>query len=847
MLYQEFKRGDKDIGIIVGPKYYQYNQFIGNNYGVPLKRIVEDVVSRMVTISTFEPISGKKINKKELKEQCDDILEACATMGIDKLLVSSSEYFKHLTGSKGFEDAIGLVFNCVIEGYEYITVCPTINPAVLNAQPAKAVLLTKALNTFGAMIMGNYRPPEDFKFESYKLITDISTAKRALELLRTKDTLAIDIETTGLRVGEAEVLTIAFAWDNYNAITFICHDHWGFNNTEDMVNLLKDFFKSYQGVTIYHNCLFDLKILAYSWWMKDFSNYEGLYEAVECLGVANVQDTMLLAYAELNSTDRPQLGLKVLSKDFLGDYAEDVKDCKAVPLDRLAEYNAKDVCGTFYVYNKFKHQKDARAYSEILQPSIKPILHMMLHGLPIDLDKVDEADIAISEELMKARAIVSSSAYVKEAEENLNYLASEKYNSTHKSNKTPDQFDSEFNPNSAVQLRVLLFDVMEFEAVEFTEAGSPSTARASIKEFITQCPENDSRTELLKALVSISETAIIQNTFISAFKELSLADWADRYSLHGNLRLGGTQSGRLSSSEPNLQNLPSGSTYGKAIKNCFKAPDGWLFAYADFASLEDKIGAILSKDENKTLEFTKGVDGHSMRAAAFFKEELEERDIFIDMQDAYSINRVKDEAPDIRGLSKGPSFAMQYGCAAPKLQKMLKCSKQKSESIFHAFHDLYSGLDDFAKKNEQFAKKNGYIELAFGLQLKTPRINSNDGAIQSSEARSASNAATQSYGMLMNRAFIELLERLEHSEYKYDVKIINTIHDAVYLLVKEDINVINWVNHNLVECMEWQDDPKLLSDVKIGAELDIGKDWGHCVTLANNCSLLDIEQALSGL
>ncbi|MCI4435724.1 MAG: hypothetical protein JHC33_02790, partial [Ignisphaera sp.] len=305
------------------------------------------------------------------------------------------------------------------------------------------------------------------------------------------------------------------------------------------------------------------------------------------------------------------------------------------------------------------------------------------------------------------------------------------------------------------------------------------------------------------------------------------------------------QSGRLSSSEPNLQNLPSGSTYGKVIKNCFVAPEGWLFAYADFSALEDKVGAILSGDVNKTMEFTKGVDGHSMRAAAFFKEELEERGLFIDMEDPESINRVKDEAGDIRGWSKSPSFAMQYGCAAPKLQKMLKCSKQKAEDIFSAYHGLYSGLGEFAKKNEQFAKKNGYIELAFGLQLKTPRINSNDNGIQSGESRSASNAATQSYGMLMNRAFIEFLERLEASEYKYDVKIINTIHDAVYLLIKDDINVVNWVNINLVECMEWQDDPKLVSEVKIGAELDIGRDWAHCITLSNGCSLQDIQEALS--
>ena len=239
--------------------------------------------------------------------------------------------------------------------------------------------------------------------------------------------------------------------------------------------------------------------------------------------------------------------------------------------------------------------------------------------------------------------------------------------------------------------------------------------------------------------------------------------------------------------------MPSGSAYGKAIKNCFKAPEGYLFAFADFSSLEDKIGAILSGDKNKTMEFTDNVDGHAMRASAFFKEELEERGVFVDMSDPKSINRVKEEAPDLRNMAKGPSFAMQYGCAAPKLQKMLKCTMDKAQDIFESYHKLYSGLGDYAKRNEKFALVNGYVELAFGLKIQTPRINSKDGGIKSAEVRSASNAATQSYGMLMNRAFIELDNRLEYSKYQEDIIVINTIHDAVYYLVKNDPEVIQWL------------------------------------------------------
>jgi len=237
-----------------------------------------------------------------------------------------------------------------------------------------------------------------------------------------------------------------------------------------------------------------------------------------------------------------------------------------------------------------------------------------------------------------------------------------------------------------------------------------------------------------------------------------------------------------------------------------------------------------------------------MNTAAMFREELEERGLFIDMNDPKSINRIKDEAPDLRNGSKKFTFGLQYGCGPSKIMQMLKGSRERADGIYSAFHNLYSGLTTFASSNEQFAKKNGYIELAFGLQLKTPRINSRDAGIQSGEVRSSSNAATQSYGMLMNRAGIELANRLEVSEFKYDIKMLNFIHDAEYFLVKNTPEAVQWLNKNLIECMSWKQDERLLkSPIILEAELDIGKDWAHCETLPNNCTIEYIQEVLSKL
>lgn len=190
--------------------------------------------------------------------------------------------------------------------------------------------------------------------------------------------------------------------------------------------------------------------------------------------------------------------------------------------------------------------------------------------------------------------------------------------------------------------------------------------------------------------------------------------------------------------------------------------------------------------------------------------------------------------------------AMQYGCGPGKIQQLLKCPKAKAEQVYSAFHTLYSGLAEFGQKNKIQGMTNGYVTGAFGLRLRTPKLKAHKSGTRESnevgsEARSASNMVTQSWGMLMNRAFIEFNIRLESSPYASRVRLINTIHDATYILVKAEPDVIHWVNKNLIECMEWQDGIIKSDEVKIGAELDLGLDWAHQETLSNNASIEDIK------
>ncbi len=845
MVSHSFAAGNKEFAIIIGPKYYQWNQFIGSNFGIPLKKFDTAAPSKMLTISTFEPVTGK-IKAAQVKEQCADLLEGCDVLGISKLLVVSGEYFKYLSGRKTFEDEVGIVYNCNVQGYEHMQVMACINPAVILAQPNKKPVVAKGLEAFGNLLAGTYEQPKEFVFESYELVLDTKRLSEVISMLHTKPLLAVDIETTGLRVGpKTEVLTIAFAWDEYNAVTVACHEFYEVE-ADRIVEQLKEFFRTYQGATMYHNCLFDLKQLAFNWWMHDFTNYEGLYQAMEDLGVANVHDTMLLAYADLNSTDRVPLGLKPLTKDFLGDYAVEVKDCLAVPLVVLAEYNAKDVCGTFWLYNKYKHQVSSRVYTEILQPSVEYLLHEMINGLPIVPELVTKAIEEIDLILDEANTALSRDPYVEETETNLRYYSCEKYNNTHKGQKEPYEFAVEFNPGSPTQLRVLLFDVMQFTPVDVTETGAPRTDRASIKEFISECLPDDPRLKTLNALTSISETAIIKSTFLSTFLEIS-EEVGDGYIINGNHRLGGTMSGRLSSSQPNLANQPSNSKFGAAIKKCFVAPEGWLFCYADFNALEDRISTLLTKDPMKLKEVNEGFEGHSLRASFYFKDELAERGIVVDLSDKDSVNRIQTEAKDLRNGSKPITFLKIYGGGAGKIQKVLKCSAERAQGISDSFDDLYKVTKAFNDSNTQLAKAQGFLDVAFGLRVLCPTINSKDKGTASAIGRSVNNASTQSWGMLTNRSAIEFLERLKVSDERLNIKMINQIHDCSYFLAKENPTTIKWLNDNLIDTMRWKNDPALEGPVTMEAELDIGRGWYGCKTLANYVTLEEVVTFLGGI
>lgn len=280
----------------------------------------------------------------------------------------------------------------------------------------------------------------------------------------------------------------------------------------------------------------------------------------------------------------------------------------------------------------------------------------------------------------------------------------------------------------------------------------------------------------------------------------------------------------------------------------FKAGLGWVFAGADFNSLEDYISALTTKDPNKLDVYLKGFDGHCLRAAYYFQEQLIAEGLNINLTDPKSVNSLK-KMPQYAGKdhpfrqeSKAPTFALTYQGTWRTLVANLGWDEKKSKAIEANYHMLYAVSDEYIRVRLEQASKDGYAAVAFGLRVRCPllaqvvfgadRMPSEAAA----EGRTLGNAMGQSYGLLNNRAAVEFWKKVWASPYRYSILPVALIHDAIYMVMRADPEVVEFANRELIASMRWQELPEIQHPtVKLSAALDLfWPDWGHPITLPND-------------
>ena len=848
-------------GVAVLTKGTAFNkQELVTNYITPLQQLgvkTEDVIA-----FTLDYDSAGKASVKHIKEYLDKLLPALNSLQTKHLYVADSNYFKVLSGQTKAEPHYGYVLPCKIKNYEHMNVVLGLNHQALIFNPELKTKLDMSLKTLADSTQSQYQELGHGIIHSAHYPEGVTAIAAALQNFHQYPSLTCDIEAFSLRFNEAGIGTVAFAWDMHNGVAFACDyasteddPHFpGFKNApwedhpKQVRALLRDFFETYEGELIFHHAPYDVKAMIYSLWMKDSLDTAGLLQGLEIM-CRRMHDTKIIAYLATNSTAGNVLGLKALAHEYAGNWAKsDIKDIRKIPLKDLLEYNLVDALCTHYVKDKYwpvmVQDKQLNLYNNLMMPSQKLIIQMELTGMPMDPDKVCTTKWELEAKQKNLLDTIQGSNLIKV----MNLLVQNKSMVTANAKLKVKQHsiekfaDEVFNPNSGPQMQVLLYEQMGLPVLDLTDTKQPSTGADTIEKLIhhTQVPEYK---KLLQAVIDYGKVSKILSTFIPAFERGVLKSDGMRY-LHGSFNLGGTVSGRLSSSDPNMTNLPAGSTYGKMIKECFQPPAGWLMVGADFSSLEDMISALTTKDKNKLAVYERNFDGHCLRAAYYFRDQCPE----IDLNDPTSVNSIKTKYPLLRQDSKGPTFLLTYGGTYHGMMSNLGWDMEKSKTIEKGYHDLYKESDDFIQARLKQASQDGFVEVAFGLRVRTPLLKQvifgapKNPYEAAAEGRTAGNAMGQSYCLLNNRAANAFMQKVWQSEHRLNIKPIAQIHDAQYYLVKDDVNVVEWANRELINAMRWQELPEIQHPtVKLGAALDIfWPTWANAITLPNDADVIGI-------
>jgi len=802
------------------------------------------------------------------KAYLGNALKALDSIGVTTLYVADSAYFKFLTKERKSEGHLGYIKPCAIKGYEHMNVILGLNYGVLFHDPSKQTKVDLSLETVANHLSGNHIDPGTGIIHSESYPETTQGIADALADLHQYVELTCDIEAFALEFHKAGIATIGFAWDQHNGISFpvdyckIEHAPLSFGSpilgvqqhNNEVKMLLVEFFISYQGKITYHNGSYDIKVLIFElFMMKDLLNQRGMLRGIDIM-TRSIDDTKLITYLATNSCAGNKLSLKDAAHEFAGNYAQaNVNDVRLIPQPELLRYNLVDCLSTWYVKNKHYPTMTAddqkSVYDTIFIPSVKIILQMELTGMPIDMFEVHKADTELRFIRQTHRSFIENSPLIKSFEKDLQEQECIIKNLLLKVKVKPlsDFSHIRFNPSSGTQLQKLIYEKMGYDVIDTTDSGAPATGGKTIKKMLAQS-KSQTHTDIFEALIGLADVGIIITTFISAFLTKSILKEDGHWYLHGNFNIGGTVSGRLSSSGPNLQNIPSSSKYAKHIKRCFKAPEGWLFVGADFASLEDRISALTTKDPNKLKVYTDGYDGHCLRAFSYYGELMPDIVNTVD-----SINSIADHYPVYRQDSKAPTFALTYQGTWHTLVNNIGLSKDAAMEIENKYHELYQVSDQWVQSQLVEASSTGYVTCAFGLRVRTPvlkqtLLNKDSTPYEAgAEGRTAGNALGQSYGMLNNRSGIEFQERVLSSAYALKIRPCAHIHDAQYFMIKNDLGTIKWFNDNLTETMKWQDLPDIKhDDVKLGGDVEIFyPDWSKKFSLPNGISIQEIHDICS--
>ncbi|BBU42675.1 DNA polymerase I [Pseudomonas monteilii] len=598
----------------------------------------------------------------------------------------------------------------------------------------------------------------------YETILDQARFDAWLEKLRQAPLFAFDTETTGLDAQQAQLVGLSFAVEPHEAAYVpLAHDYEGAPaqlDREAVLLALKPLLEDPAKAKVGQNAKYDINILANG------------SPAIDMRGVA--YDTMLESYV-LNSTatrhDMDSLAQKYLDhttiafEDIAGKGAKQLT-FNQIHLDKAGPYAAEDADITLRLH----HALQARLAQT---PSVQPVLMDIEMPLVPVLAKIERQGALVDAALLQVQ---SGELGVKmaELEQRAYELAGE-----------------EFNLGSPKQLGSILYDKLGMPVLSKTAKGQPSTAEAVLDELAVQ------GYPLPEVLMQYRSLSKLKSTYTDKLPG-QINPRTGR--IHTSYQQAVAATGRLSSSDPNLQNIPIRTAEGRRIRQAFIASPGYKLLAADYSQIELRIMAHLAKDEGLLHAFRNDLDVHRATAAEVFGVALE------------------DVTTDQRRKAKAINFGLIYGMSAFGLAKQIGVDRKQSQDYIDRYFARYPGVLAYMERTRAQAAEQGFVETLFGRRLYLPDINAKNPALRKGAERTAINAPMQGTAAdIIKRAMVNVDNWL--SESGLDARVILQVHDELVLEVREDLvqQVKDEIRQHMSKAAEL--------DVPLLVEAGIGANW----------------------
>jgi len=529
--------------------------------------------------------------------------------------------------------------------------------------------------------------------------------KRIKDKLKKAKIVAIDTETTGLSFDD-KLVGVSVAISPEEGFYFTAKE-----NLKELFNILNPKLK------IFHHFVFD------------YLQFKKI--GIEILG--EYEDTKIMAYLldpEQNNS-LGNLGIKYKCKNKKQDIKELLGKGKnkitfdKVDIKKAAAYSSNDAKLTYELYTILqkeisKNKRLFQWYKAIELPLAKLLAEMIFTGIKIDVNKIKKLSERIGKECDKL-------------EKKIHYYAKE-----------------QVNINSPKQLSILLFKKLGLKPLATTKTGSFSTDIGTLEELRGQHP-------IVDALLEYRKLFKLKSTYLDALPKKVDSE----HRLHTFFHQTNTASGRLASSDPNLQNIPKRGDLGKEIRSYFIAKDGYKFIIADYSQIELRVAAFLSGESKMYNAFKNGTDIHEQTAQEFFKN-----------------------LSDGRDRAKTINFGILYGMGVKALSKQLNCSLSQAGKILKKYFRVYPRLGDYKNEVVQEGLYNGYVSTIGGRIRYIPQLKSLNEAEKSFGERIAMNTPVQgSAADIIKIAMLQVDKELK--ENKIDGQILLQIHDELIIEVNE--------------------------------------------------------------